>query len=404
LYEGFKGVKAAQLFKDTGIAVEPEEAARMIRTMGQSTVGTSLYILFATLAAQGMIGFFGSRDDDWRKAAMQDQLGEEPGAMKIGDAQMRAKPLGPIGQGVSVGGQIAQDFERKEGEKDDAYSKRKRLAIPNAVISQFPLMDRAKRLVEDYQRTGLEGTARGLARPFTSLGALRDVAQVTDDVRRDTQEEGRTFKDRVIGEAKTAIPGVRNQMPPKIGPAGKPMPQSNPFNILGLKEQSQDRSLKKVKDIGLGLNLPKRESDESAQSYGVRASMAGEENRKIIDSFFDDPNLIGQPEERKKVLLHQELSTEGRARLKKIAPEDVADDRMVRAWIQIGVDRLKANPVYQQMSEMEQKHALQSYYGRMNRYKAQPANGQHEYLRPDTVDENVLQEKIKAAISSQQDN
>jgi len=404
LYEGFKGVKAAQLYKDTGIAVEPEEAARMIRTMGQSTVGTSLYILFATLAAQGMIGFFGSRDDDWRKAMMQDQLGEDPGGVTVGDAQMSTKRLGPVGQGVAVGGQIAKDFERREGEKDDAYSKRKRLAIPNAVIAQFPLLDRVKRLVEDYQRTGMEGTARGLARPFTSLGVLRDVAQVTDDVKRDTQEEGRTFVDRVIGEAKTAIPGVRNEMPPKIGPAGRPMPQSNPFNILGLKPQVQDRSLKKVKDMGLGLNLPKRESDESAESYNVRASMAGEANRKIIDSFFDDPNLIGQPEERKKVLLHQELSTEGRARLEKIAPEDVADDRMVRAWIQIGVDRLKANPVYQQMSEMEQKHALQSYYGRMNRYKAQPANAKHEYLRPDIVDEDVLQQKIKAAIESQQDN
>jgi len=150
--------------------------------------------------------------------------------------------------------------------------------------------------------------------------------------------------------------------------------------------------------------FPTRKTGEREGDYQKRVRSHMAEQEKAIEQFADDPNLIGQPLERKKALLKQEMSDEGRARLKKIAPEDVADDRMVRAWIQIGVDRLKANPVYQQMSEMEQKHALQSYYGRMNRYKAQPANGQHEYLRPDTVDENVLQEKIKAAISSQQDN
>lgn len=150
--------------------------------------------------------------------------------------------------------------------------------------------------------------------------------------------------------------------------------------------------------------FPTRKTGEREGDYQKRVRSHMAEQEKAIEQFADDPNLIGQPLERKKTLLKQEMSDEGRARLKKIAPEDVADDRMVRAWIQIGVDRLKANPVYQQMSEMEQKHALQSYYGRMNRYKAQPANGQHEYLRPDTVDENVLQEKIKAAISSQQDN
>jgi hypothetical protein len=150
--------------------------------------------------------------------------------------------------------------------------------------------------------------------------------------------------------------------------------------------------------------FPTRKTGEREGDYQKRVRSHMAEQEKAIEQFADDPNLIGQPLERKKALLKQEMSDEGRERLKKIAPEDVADDRMVRAWIQIGVDRLKANPVYQQMSEMEQKHALQSYYGRMNRYKAQPANGQHEYLRPDTVDENVLQEKIKAAISSQQDN
>jgi len=150
--------------------------------------------------------------------------------------------------------------------------------------------------------------------------------------------------------------------------------------------------------------FPTRKTGEREGDYQKRVRSHMAEQEKAIDQFADDPNLIGQPLERKKALLKQEMSDEGRERMSKIAPEDVADDRMVRAWIQIGVERLKANPVYQQMSEMEQKRAVQSYYGRMNRYKAQPANGQHEYLRPDTVDEDVLQQKIKAAISTQQDN
>ena len=95
------------------------------------------------------------------------------------------------------------------------------------------------------------------------------------------------------------------------------------------------------------------------------------------------------------------MSEDGRSRMQKLDPADIEDDRTVWAWIQVGVERLKNDPVYKAMPEEDQKRAVQSYYGRMNKYRAEPATKQRGYQRPEYVDNDILQQKIKAAIEAQ---
>jgi len=183
-----------------------------------------------------------------------------------------------------------------------------------------------------------------------------------------------------------------------------------PFEFVGFGVQDYDRPewKKRTRELfeqfDLDPGFPKRKPEETEPAYQKRVRAHIAEQESAVESFAGDTNLIGQPLERQKTLLKQEMSDDGRERMAKLRPEDVADDRMVRAWIQVGLERLKANPLFQQMSESEQKHAIQSYYGRMNTYKAQPKNKMHGYQRPEVVDETIIQRKIKEAIKAQQGN
>lgn len=183
-----------------------------------------------------------------------------------------------------------------------------------------------------------------------------------------------------------------------------------PFEFMGLGVQDYDRpewkkeTEKKLEELDYDPKFPKRLQGEKEKDYQARVRRVIAEKENAITRFTSDPNMKSQPLERAKELLRSEMSSEGMERLKKIRPEDIEDDRMVRAWILVGVERLKKNPVYQQMSEDDQKKALKSYHSRMNNYRAEPANSQHEYIAPDVVDEDLLKKKIDEAIRSRRPN
>jgi len=183
-----------------------------------------------------------------------------------------------------------------------------------------------------------------------------------------------------------------------------------PFEFLGLGVQDYDRpewkkqTQEKLEELDYDPKFPKRFQGEKEKDYQARVRRVIAEKEGAINRFSSDPNMKSQPPERAKQLLREEMSSDGMARLKKLDPEDIADDRMVRAWILTGVERLKKNPVFLQMSEDDQKKALESYHGRMNKYRAQPENERHGYIPPDVVDEDLLKEKIDAAIRSRRPN
>jgi hypothetical protein len=179
---------------------------------------------------------------------------------------------------------------------------------------------------------------------------------------------------------------------------------------LGLGVQDYDRPEWSKKAEGLfdrfdlDPRFPHRKTGEKEPEYQKRVKEHIADEEKAVNRFADDPNILGQPLERQKILLKQEMSEDGRTRMSKLRPDDIEDDRMVRAWIQVGLERMKNNPTFQAMSESDQKRAIQSYYGRMNTYKAQPKNNVHGYQPPEVVDDNILQRKIKEAIRAQSGN
>ena len=176
---------------------------------------------------------------------------------------------------------------------------------------------------------------------------------------------------------------------------------------LGLGVQDYERpewskeTAKKLDKFDLDPKFPKREYKEKEVDYQKRVKAHIADQEGAVNRFTSDPNMANQPLARQKTLLQYEMSEDGRSRMRKLDPADIEDDRTVRAWIQVGVERLKNDPVYKAMPEEDQKRAVQSYYGRMNKYRAEPATKQRGYQRPEYVDNDILQQKIKAAIEAQ---
>jgi len=173
-----------------------------------------------------------------------------------------------------------------------------------------------------------------------------------------------------------------------------------PFEFLGLGVQDYDRpeyskpTRQKLAEFDLDPGFPDRKPDEDERVYQRRVKDHISNQERAINRFSDDPNMAGQPKERLKALLKQEISKDGIERLSRIPDEDVQDDRMVRAWIQVGLERLKGNAQFQQLSEYEQEKAISSYYGRMNRFRAQVESSKRDYQPPDVVDNEVLEDQI----------
>lgn len=177
---------------------------------------------------------------------------------------------------------------------------------------------------------------------------------------------------------------------------------------LGIGVQDYDRpewnkeTRKQLDKFDLDPQFPKRKTGEKEEAYQKRVKEHIADQEAAINRFSSSESVKDQPLTRQKELLKQEMSEDGRNRLEKLRPDDIEDDRAVRAWILLGVDRLKNDPSFKTLTEEGQKKALQSYYSRMNPYKAQPANKVHGYQKPDFVDEDVLKRKIREAIKAQQ--
>ena len=177
---------------------------------------------------------------------------------------------------------------------------------------------------------------------------------------------------------------------------------------LGIGVQDYDRpewkkeTRKQLDRFDLDPQFPKHKTGEKEEAYQKRVKEHIADQEAAINRFSSSESVKDQPLTRQKELLKQEMSEDGRNRLEKLRPDDIEDDRAVRAWILLGRERLKNDENYKSADEETQKKILQSYYSRMNPYKAQPANNKHEYQRPDFVDEDVLKQKIREAIKAQQ--
>lgn len=177
---------------------------------------------------------------------------------------------------------------------------------------------------------------------------------------------------------------------------------------FGIGVQDYDRpewkkeTRKQLDKFDLDPQFPKRKTGEKEEAYQKRVKEHIADQEAAINRFSSSESVRDQPLARQKELLKQEMSEDGRNRLEKLRPDDIEDDRAVRAWILLGRERLKNDERYKSADEETQKKILQSYYSRMNPYKAQPGNKVHGYQKPDFVDEDVLKRKIGEAIKAQQ--
>lgn len=177
---------------------------------------------------------------------------------------------------------------------------------------------------------------------------------------------------------------------------------------LGIGVQDYDRpewkkeTRKQLDKFDLDPQFPKHKTGEKEPEYQKRVKEHIADQEAAINRFSSSESVKDQPLARQRELLKQEMSEDGRSRLEKLRPDDIEDDRAVRAWILLGRERLKNEESYKSADEETQKKILQSYYSRMAPYKAQPANKVHGYQKPDFVDEDVLKRKIREAIKAQQ--
>jgi N12 class adenine-specific DNA methylase/adenine-specific DNA methylase len=370
---GWDARKAAQVYRSTGVAVNPEDAARMIRRMGQGATGTAFYLVLGTLISAGLLKVLEDREKEPGKANVQELLGQEEGAMQVGGKQFRGKVFGPLGQGASVAGRVAEATKRREGDGAGSRAKRVGDSVVNAVTDAIPMADAAKDLTEAILRGNATNVAKSFVRPYLTFGPLKEAAQVSDPVRRDTSADG-TFRGWMKDEAKAGVPGLRSKLPASRNAFGRKQAQPNPFNVIGLKDVVKDDKAQMLKDANVGAQRPKRKDGELSEDYQKRVQSKGKDNRIAVGDFMKDKLTQSLPMATKRPLLKYEMSSGGQDRYNALSEPARQTDREKRLVVEEGLQQLEANPVFKAMAPAKKEETRKMFTGLFKKFGARKAS------------------------------
>jgi hypothetical protein len=397
--------KAAQVYRDTGFAVNPEDAALMIRRMSQGATGSAFYLLFGTLIAQGLVKVLEDREREPAKAAVQELLGEEEGAIQVGGKQFRGKVFDSLGQGASVAGQVVAAMKPRAGDKDFDRLGRAVGSSINAVFNSMPVLEGASELFDDVQklreRQPLGETAKSMGktivRPYLTLGPVKEAAQIADPTRRDTSADG-TFAGWMKDEARGGIPGMRSQLPAQHDAFGKVKKQPDPLNVLGLKDVVKDDKAQLLKDSNVGAGMPRRKNGESSADYQQRAKSKGKQNKRAVKDFMNDKLMQKTPMELKRPLLRFEMQSDTQKRYDYLSDPARQADREKRLIVEEGVQKLEAHPAFKAMTAAKKEEALKLYRTQFNRFGARNASAKSREKMATLPSDAFVKQVIEAVV------
>lgn len=208
----------------------PQQQKAIALGIGRGAVGAPLIYMGYLLASNGLMT--GTYEPD--KKEMNEAAGRTPSSIKIGGQWVTIQALSPIGNLLTLGATIHRMHNTPDGEGVGLNTPTAALAAKTVLDQPFTQgMNQVVDLARDPERKGQKfvNSVAGSAIPTLSA----EVAQAFDPVDRVVTTPGDAIRKR--------IPGMRNTLPVKVDPLGRPVEVptgANAFNAFSGREAKED--------------------------------------------------------------------------------------------------------------------------------------------------------------------
>ncbi len=362
---------------------DPEFTQATVELYRQGLVGTAAWILLGALGTLGYIGFTGGRDDDdeRRKIDNAKEILNQPyrAEMTIGNTAFDLGKMGPVGQAAAVGARTAEASKRRFVVKAGEYEPRgKQLARTigtglKEALTTNPvgqgLEDTSEPLSSGDLAKGAGKLAQGKLRSVVP-GAVRELARVTDDKRR--QSDQVDFLSRVEGDIRSGIPGLRQGLQPRINALGEPVEESNPFSFM--RNRRRDALLEDMIERGTGPSKLRREPGESMADYNARAIERGRQNVEAMNRL-RGPQVQNQSPDARRGMYDRAMNPQQLTRSGKLSEQSIDAESQIEALRSDAVQMMTTMPEWESMSGAEKAQAQKLISEELRAFRAR-AGGQ----------------------------
>ena len=272
------GKNAYQIAKAiTKKSFTPEQQRQFVETFGKATSGSGLVAL-------GYVGYrdgwlTGMQEDENSKRARDTAAGRIPGAILVNGKWHSIAGFAPWASLIVIGASIAREAEQeemkaKEQGRESSPKKAALKAAPEAfgrAVLEQPLLSGAKQVVEGLEQPGTMGAKAlsGIAGSYIP-GHVADIAQLADY---GVQRQAQTLPEQLMAR----VPGLRNQLPPKLDVTGRPVEAPNPLNPLRstTAQQIDNPFLAELVRLDIGISGFEKKSDEPDEQFRQRIQNFG---------------------------------------------------------------------------------------------------------------------------------
>jgi hypothetical protein len=322
----------------------------------------------------GYAAFTGGSQDDKRKdiGAVREIQGERfTPEMSVGGQAFDLGKLGPVGQAASMGAPVAAAAERRyDKEAQDLEGQGKRAMRVLSAAKQGLLLDNpiGRAMSDVSDEGGEESFLRGKIRGIVP-GALRDMARMTDETKRIPEDNG--FLGKLRGDIQSGLPSLRNRMQPRLNALGQPVEETSPFSFM--RSLRPDAQLEDMRDLDVGLSMPKREADETAKEYNQRVRDRGEQFRKTLGELREDETMREASPEARRAVYEGSLDVKRMERAGKLSSGSVRIERQIDAMRGDAYAALHSMPEYRALKAKDQQAVRKLINDELGRFKAKPA-------------------------------
>ena len=220
------------------------------QAFGRSIVGTGVLYIGSELLKAGLLTL--DYPDDEKERRLWELEGRKENSIKIGNKWRSIQVLGPIGNGLVIGGHFQKAFE-DEGSPTKAIAK--------------AMGKSAKSFTEQTFTTGIKKAVDALTNPersaeewFESMAGSLVPTIVSDIARATTDNEVR--QDGAIQRIQSRIPGLRGKLPSKLDVFGQDLPRYggnvlevmlDPSRPVKIRNDVVVDELRKLSDDGLNV-------------------------------------------------------------------------------------------------------------------------------------------------------
>jgi hypothetical protein len=363
--------KGEEKFADADFSAETAELFR------QGLVGTLAWSALGLLGSLGFIGFTGGRDDEDARRKI-DNAKEILGMpykpeLTIGDTAIDVSRMGAVGRAAQTGLRAIESgtrrYDPKSGEYESKFEQYSR-ALAKAgkgVLLDNPVGRGAEDVIEAFDsRSAAEGLGKFAAGKIRTLvpGAFRDVAKILDPTKRIPDQND--FAGRLEGDFRSAIPGLREQMQPRLNALGEPVGEPNPFGVF--RTRRRNPLTEDMIETGTGLSKPRRDKGESAADYNERLRATGEGVKGVLPGL--QRNVEGKPGESRRAIYERALNPQQIERAGRVSEGSIGVERELEALRAGALGVLAEMPEYRGLREEDRKAVRDLIGSELRKYRA----------------------------------